>query len=113
MSLYRCAECGHGRNLYAYSQAVAYGPVAADGLLASHDHTDDCFLFVNSIQCRVHPDGQIQTKVGTRFHIWRRCPQCNGESYEERRQQGIYGPCGTCGWAGGTWELPETATSHG
>lgn len=108
MSIYRCAECGHGRHLYAWSQAVAYGPVDRDGLLARHDDTDDCFLFVESIQCDRHPSGRIETKVGTRFHVWERCGLCSDEP-DGLRKRGYYmGPCPECKGLGGRWVLPAS-----
>jgi hypothetical protein len=106
MSLYRCAECGHGRYLWAWAQACSYGPLATDGQLESHETVEDCFLFVDSIQCSLHPDAQIQTKVEGRFHVWVTCQSCKGESWEEQRRRGRYGTCKTCKGKGGTWELP-------
>lgn len=106
MSLYRCADCGHGRNLDACAQAVSVGPLGADGQLIRHDDVADCFVFVDSIQCRVHPGGQIQKKVGSRFCVWVRCDSCDDEP-EKLRARGHYGPCVACGGTGGSFVVPE------
>lgn len=106
---WRCAECGHGRHLWAYAQANAYGPLDADGTLVRHDDVVECFTWEDSIQCERHPSAIIEHRVGTRFFRWRHCEHCNGAGrinagsrYEHK--------CETCRGERGSWSIP--ATNH-
>lgn len=103
MSLYRCSECRHGRNLSAYAQAVSSGRLGDDGQLETHDDVSDCFLFEGSIQCDVHPSAAVEKKLGSRFGRWLPCSECDGRG---RRRDGYADVlCRGCAGEGSRWQL--------
>lgn len=80
VSVYRCAECSHGRDLMAWAPANAYGPVGADGDLRAHYDVWDDGIHEDSIQCATHPDGVIERCFKGTWCRWWRCPWCLGEA---------------------------------
>lgn len=50
-SLYRCAECQHGRNLTAWGSASVCGPLDSKGDIESYDWDEVYEVHVDSIQC--------------------------------------------------------------
>jgi hypothetical protein len=83
-SVYRCAECGHGKNLFAWAHANIYGPLGDDGELSSHDWTETWEDPIEeSIQCSEHPDGVIEMCVGNVWCRWWSCLECRGKGYTE------------------------------
>jgi len=64
ISVFRCAECGDGSRLYAWTHVVAHGPVEAKGVIERYDWTDDeDDLIEESIICQVHGEGPIEKLV--------------------------------------------------
>jgi hypothetical protein len=89
-SVYRCAECGHHRHLTAWAGALAFGPLHADGTLASHDTVEDDWLHEDSIQCGKHPGAVLEKSVDGQWCRWWNCPACAGT-----------------GKVGGSWRYPQ------
>ena len=108
--LWRCAECGHGRNLVAWSEGVIEGPLAHDGTISRYDYIEDTWVFPDSIHCTLHVDAIIEFKVDGRFRRWSQCERCKGrgevilDSWRDHRRR-----CSECGGKGGEWVLPELA----
>ena len=75
---YRCAGCGHWRNLRAYAAAVVYGPLGADGNLECYSDIDDYEVHEGSIQCTEHPDADVEKFTGGAWCRWWNCPACQG-----------------------------------
>jgi hypothetical protein len=84
-SVYRCADCGHGRKLWAYAYACVSGPLGADGVLSEHQSVDTTEDPIEaSIQCTRHPGSVIEMSVnGEWCRVWN-CPECNGYGYIRR-----------------------------
>lgn len=67
-SVFRCAECGDGARLYAWTHVVAHGPVDAKGVIENYDWTDDNDdVIEESIQCEVHGEDSIEKLVDGRY----------------------------------------------
>ena len=63
-SVFRCAECGDGARLYAWTHVVAHGPVGADGVISSYDWTDDeDDVIEESVICEIHGETSIEKLV--------------------------------------------------
>ncbi|WP_152990173.1 hypothetical protein [Sphaerimonospora mesophila] len=63
-SVYRCAECGDGTRLYAWTHVVAHGPVSAKGVIDHYDWTDDDDdVIEESIICSVHGEGFVEKLI--------------------------------------------------
>lgn len=76
---YRCAECGHGKNLWAWEGCNAYGPLAADGShLDEHEDVIEWGVHEDSIDCREHPGAVIEKFTKGRWCRWWSCPKCRG-----------------------------------
>lgn len=78
-SLYRCADCSHGKHLTAWAASTVHGPLGADGELDSHDWEDDYQTHEESIQCTRHPDSAIERLVDGIWCRWWNCIRCGGE----------------------------------
>ena len=63
-SVYRCAECGDGTRLRAWTHVVAHGPVNATGVIERYDWTDDNDdVIEESITCEVHGESFTEKLV--------------------------------------------------
>ncbi|MEV4079717.1 hypothetical protein AB0J43_05430 [Nonomuraea fuscirosea] len=63
-SVYRCAECGDGTHLHAWTHVVAHGPVSAEGVIERYDWTDDWDdVIEESIICEVHGEGSVEKLI--------------------------------------------------
>jgi hypothetical protein len=63
-SVFRCAECGDGARLYAWTHVVAHGPVGAIGVIENYDWTDDDDdVIEESIICEVHGEGSVEKLI--------------------------------------------------
>ena len=86
---YRCADCGHGRNLKAWAGANAYGPLAASGSeLDEHEDVMEWGIHEDSITCSVHPDAEIEHLVDGQWYRWWTCAECKGSGRVHRRAIG-------------------------
>jgi DnaJ-class molecular chaperone len=103
VSLYRCAECGHGENLTAYSSAIAFGPLNADGLLTHHDDVSDDHVFESSIACTLHMDAVIERRLGDGYAQYLACPTCEGTG---KRPDAPWVVCETCDGDKAFWRVP-------
>lgn len=116
MSLYRCAECGHGEKLYALAYGYIEGPLGADGSLERHDRCEETELAEDTIACHEHGDSVlIEKRVEGIWCRWAPCERCGGcgrevDSYGNRDigycQRNGYGKPG-CGGSGGAWESQQ------
>ncbi|SEU46508.1 hypothetical protein [Nonomuraea wenchangensis] len=67
-SVYRCAECGDGTRLTAWTHVVAHGPVSADGVIERYDYDDDNDdLIEESIICEVHGEGSVEKFIDGQY----------------------------------------------
>ena len=67
-SVFRCAVCGDGARLYAWTHVVAHGPVGAKGVIENYDWTDDDDdVIEESIQCEVHGEGSVEKLINGRY----------------------------------------------
>lgn len=78
-SVYRCAECGHGRHLTAWGNASVHGPLGADGEIESFEWDEVWQVHEDSIQCARHPDGVVEKAIDGRWCRWWACPRCFGK----------------------------------
>ena len=63
-SVFRCAKCGDGSRLYAWTHVVAHGPVNARGVIDAYDWTeDDDEVIEESVICQVHGESPIEKLV--------------------------------------------------
>jgi len=77
---YRCTECRHGKELWAWAGANVCGPLAANGReLAEHQIVDEWGIHTDSIECGKHPRAVLESFVGGRWCRWWRCPRCDGK----------------------------------
>ena len=76
--LYRCGECGHGKDLTAWAIVLVYGSLGADGHLADAGYDEEDTLFEDSIQCTRHPDAALDMRIDGQWHRWWNCPLCHG-----------------------------------
>lgn len=58
--LYRCPECGHGRNLYAYAELSVRGRVLDDGYIDTSNIDVIDSDGPHDIECSEHPDVVIE-----------------------------------------------------
>jgi hypothetical protein len=79
-SVYRCADCGHGRHLWAWAGANAYGPLATNGELEYYEDVDEWGIHEDSIQCSEHPGAVIEHSIDGQWHRWWSCARCHGRS---------------------------------
>jgi hypothetical protein len=102
-SVYRCADCGHGRRLSAWAHANLYGPLGADGEISEYDGIEPWEDPIEeSIDCSRHPGAIIEKFTNGEWCRWWRCPKCGGLGYL------TYGPtfgghrkqCGAPGYKG-------------
>jgi hypothetical protein len=84
MSLYRCAECQHGRNLSAWGNASVYGPLDEKGDISYIEWEEVYNVHLDSIQCRKHPDPILEKKINGQWCRWWTCPLCQ-ERDEDRK----------------------------
>jgi hypothetical protein len=78
-SVYRCADCGHGKHLMAWAPANVYGPLGPDGELAEDTDVWTDGIHEDSIQCCEHPSAIIEHWAGGEWCRWWRCPWCWGD----------------------------------
>ncbi|MEV0382362.1 hypothetical protein [Nonomuraea sp. NPDC050643] len=63
-SVFRCAECGHGARLRAWTHVIAHGPVNAEGVIDDYDYTeDDDEVIEESVICQVHGENSIEKLI--------------------------------------------------
>lgn len=63
-SIFRCAECGDGTRLRAWTHVMAHGPVNAEGVIGGYDWTDDeDEVIEESVICQVHGEASIEKLV--------------------------------------------------
>jgi hypothetical protein len=77
-SLYRCAECGHGKHLVAWGNASVHGSLGADGQIEFYDWDELWEVHEDSIQCARHPGAVLEKMIDGRWHRWWSCPRCPG-----------------------------------
>jgi hypothetical protein len=83
-TVYRCADCGDGKRLFAWAHANVYGPVGSDGTLDRYDYDETWEDPIEeSIACGRHPSGVIEMCVDGVWHRWWRCVKCRGKGYTE------------------------------
>ena len=106
-SAYRCAECGHGRLLYAIAPCNAAGPLGADGELAHHDDvTDWGGVYEDSIRCDQHPDAPVEKLVAGEWRRWWTCASCDGSGFRYIGGDSYSCPSGTPAGAHSGWLTP-------
>jgi hypothetical protein len=68
-SVFRCTECGHGRNLRAWAQVNIHGDLAPDGNIEWPDYEDDAYwpIVEESVTCKVHGEGFIEKLVDGQY----------------------------------------------
>jgi hypothetical protein len=105
ISVYRCAECGHGENLTAWGSASVHGPLTAAGTIEMFDWDEVWEVHQDSIQCEEHPGATLERLIGGQWCRWRACPLCGGDPriscHEEaftRADAGKYDKPAHCGW---------------
>lgn len=63
-SVFRCAECGDGAHLRAWTHVIAHGAVNAKGVIDDYDWTeDDDEVIEESVICRIHGENSIEKLV--------------------------------------------------
>lgn len=99
-SRYICEECGHGENLEAIACANVSGPLAADGELAAHVSSEECYVYEDSIACTEHGDCvSILKLIDGHYHRWVPCERCrdrDGKRYRQGNISGYNPPCPDC-----------------
>jgi len=78
-SVYRCAECRHGRHLTAWGSASVHGPLGADGEIDYCDWDEVWQVHEVSIQCTSHPGAVLEKFIGGLWCRWWSCPRCTGD----------------------------------
>ena len=107
-SAYRCAECGHGRRLYAIAPCNATGPLGADGELAHHDDvTGWGGVYEDSIQCDRHPDAAVEKLAAGEWRRWWSCESCDGSGRRHIDGYSYSCPSGTPAGAHSGWLTPS------
>lgn len=100
-SIYRCAECGHGRALIGYQQVWFQGPVGPDGHLTEHDEELPVNLPAewDSIRCSLHEFAVIHKNIDGTWvrRIWCPNPLCvDGQVQENPTSSFFWNPCPVC-----------------
>jgi hypothetical protein len=78
-SVYRCAECGHGKHLTAWANVCCHGPLGSDGHLTEYDWDEEDWLQEDSIQCAEHPDAVVEKLIDGTWCQWYQCRWCLGD----------------------------------
>lgn len=105
--VYRCATCGHGRNLIAWFLGLAEGTVEGSALGEEVYGWEDTEIQEGSIACKIHGDTvEIHKRIGG---LWCARVECGcgdgtvNDGYARTRT------CPRCGGAGQPWRpTPET-----
>jgi hypothetical protein len=68
-SVFRCTECGHGRNLRAWAQVNIHGDLAPDGHIEWPDYEDDAYwpIVEESVTCKLHGEAFIEKLVDSQY----------------------------------------------
>lgn len=111
-SLYRCAECGHGDKLIAWSEGLFEGPLGPDGLLTRHDWAEDTMVCESSIKCDDHGDCvTIHKRVDGRWCVQIPCAHCEYGRVPSGYRYGGTQTCSYCHGNYGQWTPIEEPAS--
>jgi hypothetical protein len=84
VSLYRCAECQHGRNLSAWGDATVHGPLDDKGDIEYINWEEVHEVHEASIQCSEHPDCILEKKINGQWCRWWTCPRCHDHEKDRK-----------------------------
>lgn len=101
---WRCAGCGHGKEIYACAEAIVSGQLEGAELV-TEDSVEQVGLCGGSEECRVHQSTEpLERWNGEEWVQWVTCDACEGRGQVKARWDvRIDTGCSRCAGAGGHW----------